>query len=186
MKVVIYIVVAAVGFCAVAAATLYFKGGLNKETIANLRRSVLGSEKGNQGQTASQPGQPLLPLATALREKEKQLAQREDELGLEEERIKGERAALESERKKLEELLKRMEIQLAALDQDEAKRLSDLAKTYQEMQPAKAAAILDQMSVDHVVKILGQITKAKDRAKIVESMKKSLQISEALISGTGN
>jgi flagellar motility protein MotE (MotC chaperone) len=79
-----------------------------------------------------------------------------------------------------------MEVQLAALDQDEAKRLSDLAKTYQEMQPARAAEILDQMPVDDVVKILGQMTKAKDRAKIVESMKKSLQISEALISGMGN
>jgi flagellar motility protein MotE (MotC chaperone) len=190
MKIVIYIVVALLGFCAVVAATLYFKGALNKETIA----SLMGKEPQDQEEIAAPSGQPLMPIATALKEKEKQLAQREEEVSKDEDRIKQERADLESERKKLEDLLKKMETQLGALDADEAQRLSDLAKTYAEMEPQTAAQILDQMFAagaagsamkDDAVKILRQI-KAKDRAQIVEQMKNSVAVSRALMSATQN
>jgi len=186
MKIIIYIVVALLGFCAVVAATLYFQGALNKETIA----SLMGKEKEVQEEMPAPPGQPLMPLATALKEKESQLAQREDEIKIEEDRIKKERADLEAEIKNLAGLLKKMETQLAALDADEAQRLSELAKTYAEMEPQNAAQILDQMLdeetvKDDAVRILLQI-KAKDRAKIVEAMQNSVAVSEALISGTQN
>ncbi len=190
MKIVIYIVVALLGFCAVVAATLYFKGALNKDTIATL----MGKEPQDQEEITPPSGQPLMPIATALNEKEKQLAQREEEVAKEEARIKQERADLESERKQLENLLKKMETQLVALDADETQRLSDLAKTYAEMEPQSAAQILDQMfedgaaddsMKDDAVKILRQI-KAKDRAAIVELMKSSVAVSRALMSATQN
>ncbi len=181
MKFLTYIVAAAVGFCAVTAATLYFKGALNKETLA----SLIGKET-QEEEIASPTGEPLLPLATALKEKEKQIAQRAQELKVEEDRIKQEWTVLEAERKTLEGKLKEMQTQLAALDQEEMTRLTELAKTYQEMNSQTAARILEQMPVDDVVKILRQITKAKDRAKIVENMRNSLAISKAIMSGTEN
>ncbi len=186
MKIVIYIVVALLGFCAVVAATLYFKGALNKETIA----SLMGKEPQDQEEITAPSGQPLMPIATALKEKETQLAQREGEVAKEEERIKQERADFESERKELEDLLKKMETQLGALDADETQRVSDLAKTYAEMEPQMAAQILDQMLADgamkdDAVKILRQI-KAKDRAQIVAQMKNAVTVSKALMSATQN
>lgn len=186
MKLVLYIVIALVGFCGMVVGTLYFKGTLNKEALTGLRDSLAGESEETEGQQMAAPeGQPLQSLAAALKEKEEQLAQREDEIAQEKKMLEQERAEFEKIRKELESLLKQMQQQVDSLDDVQEKELADLAKTYSGMRPENAAKILETLPLDNAVKILKRVP-TRDRARIVEKMENASQVSEAIISELGD
>jgi len=186
MKILLYAAIALVVFCGMVALTLHFKGALNKEALTSLKRSFL-PQKEDAEQDAQADGQvsgPVLPLATALAEKEKQLAQWETEIAEERKRLEQEEARFEEIRKEIETLLKQMQQRVDSLDAEEEQRLADLAKTYAGMRPEGAAQILEKMPVDDAVRILMR-TPTRNRARIVEKMQNAPEISEAIIAAVG-
>ena len=185
MRILLYAVIALVVFCGMVAVTLHFKGALNKEALMSLKSSFLARDEdaGQGADTAGQVG-PLLPLATALTEKEQQLAQWEQEIAEERKRLEQEETRFDEIRKEVEALLKQMQTEADSLDAEEEQRLSDLAKTYAGMRPEGAAQILQQMPVDDAVRILMR-TPTRNRARIVEKMENASEISEAIISAVG-
>ena len=185
MKLLLYIGIALVVFCGVVAGALYFKGALNTETLASLRGSPADEGEETEGAPVSEEGKQLMTLATALKEKEKQLAQREDDVGKEENRLDQERKELENIRKEIEALLKMMGEQVDTLDAEKEKELLDLAKTYEAMDEKKAGEILSKMPLDDAVSILKRITTRK-RGPIVQEMPTAREVSEAIIKGLEN
>ncbi len=185
MKALLYAAIALVVFCGMVAVTLHFKGALNREALISLKNSFLGRDEGGEG-VADPGGQagPLLPLATALAEKEQRLTQWEAEIAQERKRLEQEQARFEEIRKEVEALLKQMQKRVDSLDAEEEQRLSDLAKTYAGMRPEGAAQILQKMPVDDAVRILMR-TPTRNRARIVEKMDNASEISEAIISAVG-
>lgn len=185
MKLVLYIVIALVAFCLVVVGTLYFKGMLNKETLAGLKGSVAGEGEETEPELVSEEGQQLMTLSAALKEKENHLAQREGDIAQEEKRLDQERKELESIRKEIETLLKQMGQQVGALDEEREKELLDLAKTYSAMEAKKAAEILSKMPVEDAVLILKRIT-SRQRGPIVQEMPNAREVSEAIIRELGD
>jgi|GEM_PF-3100249 len=186
MKILLYVAIALVVFCGMVVLTLHFKGALNKEALTSLKSSFLTQDEGAEQDVGSerQVEGPVLPLATALAEKEEQLAQWETEIAQERKRLEQEEARFEEIRKEVETLLKQMQQQVDSLDAEEEERLTDLAKTYAGMRPEGAAQILQKLPVDDAVRILMR-TPTRNRARIVEKMENASDISEAIIAAVG-
>jgi flagellar motility protein MotE (MotC chaperone) len=184
MRIVLYAVVAIVAFCATVVGTLYFTGALDKESLVRLKGSFSKAPQKVEEGTKPQQAAQEVSVATALREKEKQIAQREKELAEEKERLDQERAEFDEIMKKVDGSLKQMAKQVDSLGAEEAKQVSDLAKTYAEMRPEKAAKILQGMPVENSVNILKRIVPRK-RAQIIEKMENASEISEAIIAKVG-
>jgi flagellar motility protein MotE (MotC chaperone) len=184
MKLLLYVLIALVAFCGVVVGTLYFKGMLNREALASLKGTVASEGGDTEAELASEEGQYLTTLATALKEKENQLAQREEDIARDEKRLDQERKELESIRKEIDALLKRMEQQVETLDGEREKELDDLAKTYAAMEQKKAGEILSKMPVEDAVRILKRIT-TRQRGPIVQEMTNAREVSEAIIRELG-
>jgi len=185
MKLLLYIGIALVAFCGVVGATLYFGGALNKETLDSIRGSDAGQGEQSDIEIVSEESRQLTALATALRDKENQLAQREEDIAKDEKRLEQERKEFESFRKEIDALLKRMGEQVDILDAEKEKELLDLAKTYEGMDEKKAGEILSKMPLDDAVSILKRINTRK-RGPIVQEMDNAGAISEAILKESGD
>jgi flagellar motility protein MotE (MotC chaperone) len=101
----------------------------------------------------------LEALAAELRTAKTDLVERERSLAVREDRVLAARAELTALQSQLEGLQRSIETRLITITADEAKSIKGLAKTYSEMPPRSAAAVLGEMDEPIAVKVLSQMGK---------------------------
>jgi flagellar motility protein MotE (MotC chaperone) len=84
--------------------------------------------------------------------------------------LRTEREKLEAERKKMEGAIDAREVGKAQAAANNNKRITELARVYQEMKPKEAAQILETLSDNLTVQILKSMTDDRQKARILAAM----------------
>jgi len=88
---------------------------------------------------------------------------------------------IEEEKSRLNQMMKRIEKLVGKLDEEEAKKVSKLAKLYESMKPQDAAKIASSLDIDMLTNIVASM-KEKKAAKMLSALppKKAAEISRRL------
>jgi len=88
---------------------------------------------------------------------------------------------IEEEKSRLNQMIKRIEKLVGKLDEEEAKKVSKLAKLYESMKPQDAAKIASSLDIDMLTNIVASM-KEKKAAKMLSALppKKAAEISRRL------
>jgi len=91
------------------------------------------------------------------------------------------RRVIEEEKNKLNQMIKKIEKLVDKLDEEEAKKVSKLAKLYESMKPQDAAKIASSLDIDMLTNIVASM-KEKQAAKMLSALppKKAAEISRRL------
>ena len=139
---------------------------------------VMAQEEGTPGKTEIPLDEKLRKKEKELREREAQVNKREAELHALQDKVDTRMSELTDLQTKLVNFSKKLAEREKALKDA---KMSHLVSVYSAMDPAKAAAIMDKLDLNTVVRIL-KYMKGKDAGKIMAMMppEKGATISEAL------
>ncbi|MBI4557746.1 MAG: hypothetical protein HY706_09190 [Candidatus Hydrogenedentes bacterium] len=157
-------------FLAALLGMMAFTGNLSSEKLGKLWKKNPPADSATAAQAPSpEPPDDLDPIVKALNQREEELNKREARVQEEEARLKLVNQELDQLREELKQTLQEVQTSVTSADQDREKRLTDVAKSLENMKPDSAAKALEGWPPQDAAAIL-RLIKDKDRGKILDKM----------------